>query len=170
MAKFSSEAHAAVSTAAAAAVIASATNGEEGMLPRGAWMTNTPPRFFSTSLAPAAPCRAPETTADGSHTYSLSSKLTSSGRSSDGAWQPSGGESSTSRMRPARVLAVLTVELHRAGRKVSVRGRDMKEARYCRGHATVAAPVGGGQPRGEAIWGRRTTRNGAYKTDGTNAV
>ena len=66
--KFPSEDHATVfaaATAVAAAGLASATDVEDGLSPRGAWLTSTPPRCSSTSSTPAAPYRAPETTANG---------------------------------------------------------------------------------------------------------
>ena len=70
------------------------------------------------------------------------------------------------------VAALFTVEPHPIERKVSavLRGHDMEEPYHHRGHATVAASVGGGQLRGEAAWGRRTRRSGAGGTDGANAA
>ena len=63
---------------------------------------------------------------------------------------------------PIRVLAaLLTVEPHRFGGKASagLRGHGMEEAHHRRGHATaVAIQVGGGQPKGKAVWGRCTRR------------
>ena len=70
-----------------------------------------------------------------------------------------------------RVLSsLLTVKPHRVGGKVSagLRGHDMEEASHRRDHVAVAAPTGG-QPRGEAVWGRCTRRSGACVTEGTNA-
>ena len=74
---------------------------------------------------------------------------------------------------PAGVLAALpAVESHRTGRKVSTGSRrhDMEEAHHRRGYVTVAAAVGGGQSRGEAVWGRRTQRSGARKSKGYKAT
>ena len=47
-----------------------------------------------------------------------------------------------------------------------LRGHDMEKAHHRRGYATVAAAVGGGQPRGKAVWGRRTRRSGACGSHG----
>ena len=63
----------------------------------------------------------------------------------------------------ARVLAaLLPVEPHRIWGKVpaGLRGHDMEEAHHRRGYATVGDTIGGGQPRGEAVWGRRTQKSG----------
>ena len=46
----------------------------------------------------------------------------------------------------------------------------MEEAYHRRGYETVEAAVGGGQPRGQALWGRRTLRSGARRTESTNAT
>ena len=70
---------------------------------------------------------------------------------------------------PGRVLAaLLAFEPHRIGGKVppGLRGHDMEEAHHRRGYATMAPAVGGGQPRGEAVWGRRPRRSGACKSEG----
>lgn len=72
---------------------------------------------------------------------------------------------------PARVLAALIEgDLHPLWGKVpvSLRWHGTEEVHRRRGYATVAAVVGGGQPRGEAVWGRFTRRSGACGTKGTN--
>ena len=51
-----------------------------------------------------------------------------------------------------------------------LRGHDLEEAHHRKSYATVAAEVGGGQPRGEAVWGRRTQRSGTCGTEGMNAA
>ena len=50
------------------------------------------------------------------------------------------------------------------------RGHDLEEAHHRRDYATVALAVGGGQPRGDAVWGCRTRMSGACGTGGTNAT
>ena len=49
-------------------------------------------------------------------------------------------------------------------------GHGIKETLHRRGHATVTVAVGGHQPRGEAVWSRRTRRSGVCGTKGTNAA
>ena len=74
---------------------------------------------------------------------------------------------------PAGVLVALPAgESHPTGIKVSIglRSHDMEEAYHRRGYETVEAAVGGGQPRGQALWGRRTLRSGARRTESTNAT
>ena len=70
------------------------------------------------------------------------------------------------------LAALLAVETHRVGAKVpaGLGGHDMEEPHHSRGHATVAASVGGLQPRGEAVWDRRTLRSGACGYEGTEVV
>ena len=51
-----------------------------------------------------------------------------------------------------------------------LRGHDMEEAHYRRGYATVATEVGGGQPRGETVRGRRARRSGACKSESSSAT
>ena len=58
---------------------------------------------------------------------------------------------------PHRIRVKMPAALH---------GHDMQEAHHRRGDATVAAAVGGRQPRGEAVWGRRTRRSGACGSHG----
>ena len=82
VAKFPPEDHAAVS-AAAVAVLASATDTEDENAPRGAPMMSTPPRCSSTSSTPGMPCRAPETTAKDLLIYNTLFTPTSEERSSE---------------------------------------------------------------------------------------
>ena len=70
------------------------------------------------------------------------------------------------------LAALLAVEPNHVGGKLStgLRGHAMEEAHRRRGYATVAAVVRGGQPRGEAVWGRRNRRSRACRTDGMNTT
>ena len=80
-------------------MLASATNVEEENATPWRLDDEYASEVLFDVIAPAAPYRAPEITVNGSHTYSPSSTLPSGGRSTDRAWQPSDGESSTSRIR-----------------------------------------------------------------------
>ena len=85
VAKFPSEDHAAVFAAAAEAVLASATEGEDRNTPPWRPDDKYVPRCSSTSSASAAPSQAPETTVNDLFIYSPSFTPTSGGRSSEGA-------------------------------------------------------------------------------------
>lgn len=69
------------------------------MVPRDAQTMSTPPKHSSTSSAPSAPYTVPVTTVNDSRACSPSSSPTSGGMSPVGVWQPSHGESSSSRTR-----------------------------------------------------------------------
>ena len=173
MAKFSSKDHAVVSEAPADAVLATATEGEEGNAP--VWRPND--EYASEVLFDAiSSCSALSGAGNDRQRFShLQSTIhTDIGREKFGrSITAFDGESSTSRTRSRKVLAaLLPVESHHIGGKVpaGLRGHDVEEALHRRDYATVAAEVGGGvvggQPRGGAVWGRRTRRSGACKSKG----
>ena len=143
------------------------------VLPRGARTTSTPPRCSSMSSAHAMPYRAPVTrstirTPAIHHPYRHRKGVVRTGHNS----LLEETRRRTGRVPPGVLAAFPAVESHRTGRKVlnGLRGHDMEEAHHRRGYVTVEAMGGEGQPRGEAVWGRRTRRSGARRTESTNAT
>ena len=153
--KFPSEDNAAVSAAAAEAVLASATEGEDENAPPMA-----PGRQVRLGGAlrrhqlPKRPLRRRKRRSDVCspaihHPHRYRAEGVRKGHDSLLA------ENRRRAVRvPARVLAaLLAVEPHRIGGNVPAgwRAHDMEEAHRRRVYATVAVEVGGGQPRGEAV-------------------
>ena len=173
VAEFPSEDHAAVSAAATAAVLASATEAEDGNAPPwrpdNEYTSEVSFDVISSRSALSGPGN------DGQRFANLQRIIhTNIGK---GGVRP-GHDSLLEVIRlrtgrvPAGVVADLpAVECHRCGRRVStgLRGHGMEEAHHRKGYATEAANRGG-QPRGEVVWGHRTRRIGARRTKGTNAT
>ena len=171
VANFPSEDHGAVSSEATEAALASSTEGEDENVPHGARTTSVPPRCSSTSSTPAAPSHPPEPTVKYLLTCDPSSTIyTDIGREEIGGgtkvfWRRIDDEPKC--MPSIVMVALLAVEPHRIGQKVKagLRGHDMEQAHHRRGYATGAVEDRRGQPRGEAVWGRRTRRSGACKSE-----
>ena len=171
VAKFPPEDHAAVSAAAAAAVLASATEVE---------YVNAPPwrpddEYASEVLFAVISSRSPLSgPGNDGQRFAHSSTIHHSRRHRQrGVRKGYGSLLAENRRRagcvPARVLAaILAVEPYCVGRKVpaGLRGHGMEEAHHCGGYATAATAVGGVKPRGEAVWGRHTRRSGACGIEG----
>ena len=158
MSKFPSENHAAVS--AAATVLASVTEVEDG---------NAPPwRPDDDAISSRGALSGPGN--DGqrfSHLRSII--LTDIGRQEFGRGMTACGPrivDEPDAFPPEFWQPFLQSSLTTLGGKVPacLRGHDLEEAHHRKSYATVAAEVGGGQPRGEAVWGRVTRRGGACRT------
>ena len=120
-------------------------------LPRGVRTMSTPPTCSTMSSTPSVPYRALAITVNGSYTCIPSSITASEGRSSAGAWQPSGGDSSTNQTfsrRSSGSSSFSRVSPHWRKVSIGLRGHDMEEAHHRRGYASMENAGGGGQPRG----------------------
>ena len=173
VAKFPSKDPAAVSAAAAAAVLANVTEAEDGNAPRwrpgNEYTSEVPFDVISSRSALSDPGNDRQRFAHLQFTLHTDIGREEFGR----AQQAPGGDSSTNRTRSRQSSG--SASCSRASphwKKVSTgwRRHDMEEAHHHRGYATVEAAVGGGQPTGEAVWGRRARTSSALRTESTNAT
>ena len=173
MAKFPCEDDAAESAAAAEAVLASATEGEDGNAPP--WLPDD--EYASEVLFGVIDSRSalsgPEN--DGQRFAPPQSIIHTDigqkefGRGMTVFWRKivdepdacSTGSDSSSCSRAST---------HWGKVPTGLRGHDVDEAHHRRGYTTVVAEVGRGQPRGEAVSGRRTRWSGACKSENENAA
>ena len=120
------------------------------MLPRGAQMRRTPPRYRSTSSAPSAPYWVPEN--DGQQSARLQFAIHNDidigreefGRGTTAFWRRCCGRAA--RVHAVILAALLAVEPHRIDGKQSscfFPGYDVEEAHHRMGYATAAIAVGG---------------------------
>ena len=174
MAKFPSEDHAGVSTAAAEAVLASATEGEDGNAPPWRPDDECASEVLFDVISSRRTLSGPGN--DGqrfSHLRSII--LTDIGRQEFGRGMTACGPrivDEPDAFPPEFWQPFLQSSLTTLGGKVPacLRGHDLEEAHHRKSYATVAAEVGGGQPRGEAVWGRRARRSGLRRTESSNAT